>query len=128
MSLNHTNRERAQLAWGAALPRWIGLLADACDRANQRAVAERLGKSGGYVSRVLNRAYAGSYEEAEKIVLAAYADEHVLCPALGAAPIEMPLRTCIRNRRRRRPANWAQVQFARTCPGCPNNTDRSEEE
>lgn len=125
MSVN-LNRERAIVAWGTDLPRWIALLADACDRTNQRVVADRLGKSGGYVSRVLNRAYAGSYEEAEKIVRAAYADEHVLCPALGATPIEMPLRTCIRNRRRARPANWAQVAFARACPGCSNNTDRTD--
>lgn len=122
---NASNADRARAAWGADMPPWIGLLASACDASNQKAVAERLGKSGGYVSRVLNRNYAGSYEEAETIVRAAYGKEDVVCPIWG--PI--PLASCIRNRRRKGPAqNQSQLAHARTCPSCPNNSDRREED
>lgn len=119
-----TNRENAERAWGADMPAWVGILADACDRTNQRAVAERIGKSSGYVSRVVRRTYAGSYAEAEQIVRAALSPERVMCPLYG----DMALKTCITNRRRPRPANWLHVQFAKACPDCPNNTDRPDEE
>jgi hypothetical protein len=120
-----TNLDRARAAWGADMPAWIGLLASACDATNQRAVAERIAKSGGYVSRVINRNYAGSYEEAETIVRAAYGNEDVVCPLWG--PI--PLSSCIRARRRKAaPQNQAHLAHARTCPTCPNNEDRREED
>lgn len=116
-----SNVDRARTSWGADMPAWVGLLASACDAANQRSVADRLGRSGGYVSRVLNRSYAGSYDEAETIVRAAFGNEDVVCPIWGA----IPLASCLRNRRRRGvPQNQAQLLFARTCPTCPMNTDR----
>lgn len=120
----NTNLERATRAWtapGTELPRWVRLLATACDTTNQRVVAERLGKSGGYVSRLLSRSYAGSYEEAETLVRAAYGDEDVVCPLWSA----IPLSSCIRNRRRKAPPrNQAHHLHAATCPNCPINTDR----
>lgn len=119
-----TNRDKALAAWAPETPAWVLLLADACDRTNQRSVADTLGKSGGYVSRLVNRSYAGSYPEAEQLVRARLGAEEVMCPLFG----RMPLKTCIRNRRRERPANWAQVRFSQTCPDCPNNTDRNEED
>ena len=117
-----TNLERATAAWGLSPPDWIALLARSCDATNQRLVADRLAKSSGYVSRVLSRTYAGDYAEAERQVRATFGAERVLCPVFG----DMGLRTCITNRRRTRPANWAHVQLARTCPDCPNNTDATE--
>lgn len=120
-----TNRERAAAAWAPEVPAWIGLLAGAADATSQRAVADRLGKSAGYVSRVINRAYAGDYAEAERQVRATFGAEEVTCPLpFGGA---IPLRTCIRNRRRRTPANWMHLEHARACPGCPNNTDHEED-
>lgn len=124
MSGNLNNRERAAIAWAPEPPPWVLLLADACDRANQRQVGDRLGRSSGYVSRIISRSYAGSYAEAEVQVRAAFGAEEVMCPLYGP----MPLRTCIRNRRRERPANWLHVQFAQRCPDCPNNTDRNPDE
>jgi hypothetical protein len=117
-----TNLDRAAAAWGAEMPRWVRLLASACDTASQKFVADRLGKSGGYVSRLVNRSYAGSYEEAEKLVRAAYGDEDVACPLWGA----IPLASCIRNRRRKGPPrNALHHAHAATCPTCPNNSDRA---
>lgn len=126
MSLNLTNRDKAVIAWRPDAPAWVLLLAEHCDRTNQRAVADRLGKSSGYVSRLINRSYAGSYPEAEQLVRARFGAEDVMCPVFGT----MPLKTCIRHRRRARPANWMQLRLAGACPDCPNNTDRptSEEE
>jgi hypothetical protein len=118
-----TNVDRATAAWGHDMPAWVRLLASACDGANQRAVGDRLGKSSGYVSRILNRNYAGSYREAETLVRAAYGAEDVACPLWG--PI--PLSSCIRNRRREGPPrNQAHHLHAVHCPACPNNSDRRQ--
>lgn len=129
------NLHRAEEAWGLPLPRWIALLAEECDRTSQRAAGAAIARSSGYVSRLVNRSYAGDYAEAEKLVLAAFGDDQVACPVVGA-PI--PLKTCIRNRRRTgapaagrpgaavAPASWLGHHFARTCPACPNNLDRSD--
>lgn len=118
----NNNRAKAVTAWGAEAPMWVLTLADACDRTNQRAVADQLGKSGGYVSRIINRSYAGSYPEAEQLVRATLSAEEVVCPLYG----QMPLKTCIRNRRRPRAVNWLHAQFAQSCPTCPNNTDHPQ--
>ncbi|MCH4893403.1 hypothetical protein GO308_09805 [Sphingomonas sp. SFZ2018-12] len=102
------------------MPEYIRLLAIACDRSNQRAVAERLGKSSGYVSRIINRRYAGSYVEAETLIRAAYGADEVDCPLFG----EIPLASCVHNRRRKPPfVNSIQHHFAATCPSCAFNTD-----
>lgn len=117
---NVTNLARAATAWGDDMPAWVRLLASACDTDNQRIVGDRLGKSSGYISRLINRSYAGSYPEAERIVRAAYGDEDVACPLFG--PI--PLASCLRARRRKGPPrNQLHHQYAATCPACPINTD-----
>lgn len=117
-----TNLDRARIAWGEDMPPWVRLLASACDAGNQRLVGERLDRSSGWVSRILNRNYAGSYEEAETIVRAAYGNEDVVCPLWGS----IPLASCVRNRRRKGPPqNQAHLLHARACPTCPNNSDRA---
>jgi hypothetical protein len=125
MSLNasSTNAERAVAAWGDEMPAWVRLLASACDIDNQRVVGDRLGKSSGYISRLINRSYAGSYAEAERLVRAAYGGEDVECPLFG--PI--PLSSCMRARRRKGPPrNQLHHQYASACPTCPNNSDGAE--
>lgn len=121
MAVNQTsNIARATSAWGADLQQWVRLLASACDASNQRVVAERLGKSSAYVSRIVNRLYTGSYAEAEVLVRRYFGAEEVLCPIFG--PI--PEKSCILNRRRKgTPRNYYERQFASACPDCPNNPD-----
>ena len=117
-----TNLDRARAAWGEDMPAWVRLLASACDASNQRQVGDRLDKSSGYISRILNRNYAGDYREAELQVRAVYGSDDVVCPLWG--PI--PLASCLRNRRREGPPrNQAHHLHDRTCPTCPNNTDRA---
>lgn len=127
MSLNpnSTNLERARAAWGDDLPRWVSLLAAACDRTSQRTVAERIESAGfrcssGMISRLINRKYPASYAEPERAVLAVYGGDDVPCPLFG--PI--PLSSCIRSRRRKGPPrNPAHHKYAAACPTCVNNTD-----
>jgi hypothetical protein len=118
-----SNVERAVFAW-ADCPEWVLDLARSCDASSQGAVADRLGKSGGYVSRILNAKYTGSYDEAERQVRAILAGDEVDCPAFGP----MPLSTCIRARRRKTPPiNTLQRCFAQHCPTCPLNSDRKDD-
>ena len=124
MSLNLTNLDKARAGWPAPTPEWIALLATACDRAGQISVGAALGYSSGTVSRIINGKYPGDLVEVEKQVRAAFGAERVMCPVFG----DMALKTCIANRRRERPRNWAQAELGRACPDCPNNTDRPEEE
>jgi hypothetical protein len=126
MAANHTfsltNLDRARQAWGEDMPPWVRLLGSACDSANQRQVGQRLGRSSGWVSRVLNATYGGSYEEAETLILAAYGNEGVVCPVFGA----IPLSSCVRARRRKAPPqNQSHRWLAAACPICPNNSDRA---
>jgi hypothetical protein len=120
-----TNLARAEVAWGGELPRWIKLLADACDKASQRAVADRLSAAGfscssGTISKLLNRKYPASMAEPERAVLATFGGDDVACPLHGL----IPLQSCIRNRRRKGPPrNAAQHEFAAACPSCPFNSD-----
>ncbi len=118
-----TNIDRAERAWGATMPEWVRLLATACDRTSQNAVGAKLGKSSGYVSRVINGNYNGDLREAEGLVRATFGSETVQCPVMG--PI--PLASCRQNRRRKGTAvNLLHRLWARHCPDCPNNTDRAE--
>jgi len=120
-SAPQSNLAKAHAAWGASMPPWVRLLASACDATNQRQVGDRLGKSSGYISRLINQDYAGSYDEAERLVRAIYGNEELICPLWGA----IPLASCLINRRRKAPPrNAAHHLHAATCPTCPNNTDR----
>lgn len=125
MTVNHTitNLDRAVAAWGDTMPDWIRMLANAADRTNQRAVEIKLNRKGGYVSKILNRRYAGSYEEAETLVRVTFGSDQVECPIMGS----IPLGSCVRNRRRRSPpVNQMHHLWARSCPTCALNTDREE--
>lgn len=115
-----TNLDRARLAWGADMPRWVQLLASAADTTSQRAAADRLGKSSPYVSRIIRNDYPGDLAEAEKLVRAAWGQEDVVCPLWG--PI--PLSSCMTARRRTAPPSSAVHHlYRRACPTCPNNSD-----
>lgn len=113
------NIDRARLAWGDA-PRWVLLLAHACDATSQREAGDRIGKSAGYISRVLNNRYTGDLAEAERLVRAAWGAEDVDCPLYGL----IPLASCMTSRRRTAPpTNSVHRLYRRTCPTCPNNSD-----
>lgn len=119
-----TNVDRVIAGWGANAPEWVMLMAREADATNQRIVAERIGKSGPYVSRVIKHTYAGDYAEAERLVRATFAAELVTCPIWGE-PIPLP--ACMRNRRRPGPGTSdAERRYLQHCPRCPHNNDKEK--
>ena len=86
---------------------------------------EKISRNASYVSRIINRDYAGSYEEAERLVRAAWGNEDVLCPVWNES---IPLASCMNNRRRKgAPKNTFEHLYDGACPNCPNNTDIASE-
>ena len=114
------NRKTAGANWGEAPPRWIAVLALACDQTNQRQVAQKLGKSSGYISRLLSKSYTGDMAEAERLVLSSLAADRVDCP-FWKRPI--PLSSCMRARRRQHPRGEVFIAHRRACDACHLNTD-----
>lgn len=124
MSPQATNLSNAREAWGADFPAWVELLATYADRNGQKAAGAKIGRSGGYVSRVVRRNYTGSYAEAEQLVVARLGDGNVVCPEFG----EISRASCLRNRRRTAPpTNFLQRRFSEACPACPLNPDIQED-
>ena len=114
------NVEKAIAAWGEP-PRYIMILAEHCDRSSQRRVADQAGLSSAYISKLINRCYEASYDEAERIILARFSGDTVTCPIFGA---QIALRTCIRQRRYEGPVvNMLHRQWRLHCPNCPHNLD-----
>ena len=118
-----TNVMRAEAAWGTDMPGWVQLLAQAADRLGQKAAGELIGRSGGYVSRVLRNDYPGDMAEAERIVLAKLSHTDVQCPEFGL----IPQSSCFRNRRQAGDrSTFLRRRFADACPQCRLNPDRKD--
>ncbi|MBA4779178.1 MAG: hypothetical protein A2792_19765 [Sphingomonadales bacterium RIFCSPHIGHO2_01_FULL_65_20] len=121
-----TNIQRATAAWGADMPAWVRLLASAADATNQRKAGEKINRNAGVISRVLNRNYAGSYPEIERLVRAAWGNEDVLCPVWNDT---IPLASCMNLRRKKGfPGNVVENLYYQACPTCPNNTDTASDQ
>lgn len=122
MSVNQSN---AAAAWGENPPRYVLLLAQACDVTSQRDAGRKIGRSSATVSKVLNQRYPGSYAEVEQLVVSVFAADRVRCPVFDTA---IALATCIRNRRRKGSArNSVHLMYDRACPNCPNNLERFDD-
>ncbi|MCV9907169.1 Mu-like prophage major head subunit gpT family protein [Brucella sp. HL-2] len=52
-----TNIDKARAAWNGEIPDWIVILAEACDRESQSAIARKVGYSASAVSQVLSNTY-----------------------------------------------------------------------
>lgn len=75
--------EKANTAWGADLPDWVLVLAEACSKTNQSTVARRIDYSPAVVSSVLSNSYKGDIGRVEQMVRGALMSETVTCPLLG---------------------------------------------
>lgn len=110
-----SNLARAREAWGSAAPEWIMVLAEACDRASQSAIAVRLGVSSATVNRALVRAYAGRLDRLEARVRGELMGTTVSCPVLG----EITRRRCADAQARPyAPTNDLRIELRRACPLC----------
>lgn len=75
---------KARASWGDALPDWVLILAEACQRTSQTAVAKRLDYSGSAISLVIGNKYQkGDIRRVEQMVRGTLIGETVACPALG---------------------------------------------
>ncbi len=106
----------AKEAWGEAVPDWVFMLATACDRTSQNAVAKQLGYSGSVISAVLKHSYIGGYDNVEKTVRGALMAETLDCPVLG----DLPQHICLRHQKHAmngNPTSSMRVQLSRMCRG-----------
>lgn len=75
---------KARAAWGDDMPEWVRVLAEACQRTSQTAVAKRLDYSGSAISLVIGNKYQkGDIRRVEQMVRGTLMGETVPCPALG---------------------------------------------
>lgn len=116
------NLDRARAAWGDPLPDWVDLLARSCDASSQRRVADRLGKSNGYVNRLVSATYAGDLTEAEKLVRANLDTARIACPAFSASITQRQCLDYRRGTRARHPGLRRHIEGI--CRECIHNPDR----
>lgn len=102
MAAKLNNIDKARVAWNGEIPDWIVILAEACDRESQSAIARKVGYSPSAISQVLSNTYQnGDIARVEQAVRGALMSETVDCPVMG----EMPHNTCIQ---------WQRKPFATT--------------
>ena len=108
---------KARAAWGANVPSWVIALAEACAKASQNRVAQRLGVSASLVSSVLANKYPGDVERIAEICRGEFERQTIACPVLGdIAPL-----ACRRwqlRADRLRTGNNQNARMFRACRGC----------
>lgn len=119
--MSGVNLAAAQAAWGEAIPDWIVVLADECDRGGQGATARRVGIAKSTINEVVRRTYKARLGNIEQKVRGALMGTTVDCPVLGEIGVDL----CLENQRRPfSAANPIRVQLHRTCPTCPHKRTR----
>jgi len=121
---------RATAAWGNALPDWVLVLAETCQKSTQSAVAKRLSYSPAVVSAVLSNSYQkGDMAKLEQMVRGALMAETVVCPMLG----DVARNVCLDwQSKPYSPTSSHRVTMYRACrDGCHNSrisTDRGDDD
>lgn len=112
-----SNVALARRTWGEAAPEWVIVMAEACDRLGQTAIARKLGVSGTQVNQVLHNHYK-RVDRLEQRVRGELMKQCVTCPVLG----EITKRRCMDEQGRTQfaPTNAVRVELRRACPRCPN--------
>lgn len=119
--MSRANLAAAQAAWGEAIPDWIVVLADECDRGGQGATARRIGIAKSTINEVMRRTYKARLGNIEQKVRGALMGTTVVCPVLGEIGVDL----CLENQRRPfSAANPIRVQLHRTCPTCAHKRTR----
>ncbi len=117
--VNVTARAKARSAWGEALPDWVDVLAEECDRHSGVVIAKRINYSGAVVSAVLAGKYKGDIGKVEAKVRGALMGEIVHCPVLD----EITKDRCIAEQGRKFAATSStRAKLFRACrAGCPHS-------
>lgn len=118
--------EIAKAAWGDALPDWVLVLAEACEKTSQAKAAKELGVSASQISQVLRAKYRGALANIETQVRGRWMREIVMCPALG----ELALHDCANWRAETKSFNGVnslRVRMYRACNRCPIHIGETEE-
>ncbi len=124
----NSDREIVALdAWDGALPDWVAVLVQECDRASQSAVAEKTGLSATAVSLAIRKRYPGNMKTIESAVRDVFMSAPVQCPALKA---EIESGVC--RKYRKRAETWThgnpfRVRMIRACRACPKFKPSSDE-
>lgn len=110
---------KALAAWGAEIPDWIVVLANAIDEASQNKVAERLAYSAAVLSQVINNRYKAPLTGIEQAVRGALMAATVDCPVVG----ELASDACLAHQKAPwSPHNPQRIAFYRACrQGCPHS-------
>lgn len=109
---------RAEEAWGADLPDWVRVLAEAADRTSQAKAAAAVGYSAATVSYVLKGTYTGDLTKVEQAVRASLMEADVECPELGT----LRLADCLDWQTKAaayEPTSSRRLLMYRACNACP---------
>lgn len=117
MADDRTMAQKANLAYGPALPDWIAGLAELADRIGLKETAARVNYSPSTVSCVINNKYLGDLAAVETRARLALMDGQVDCPILG----EIDRAQCFHEQDEPFRATSAQrVQLFHACQVCEN--------
>lgn len=110
------NQIKARAAWGDAIPDWVVMLAEICDRSSQNKAAAHIGYSPGVVNAVLKNVYPADLTKVQRAVEGAFGKLVVECPVLG----EVKANICITHQRKRLTTGHAMsIRLWRACrSGC----------
>lgn len=117
--------EKAQAAWGAALPDWVLGLAKVCAESSQSKVASRMNRSASLVSAVLANSYKGSLDAVEEVYRGVFELAVVECPALGTIPTN-ECRDWQMKAGRFVNVNSQRVAMYRACHACPRYRSKTD--
>jgi len=115
------NVAAVNVAWTGNVPDWVMVLAKACDLTSQRAVADRIKRSGALVNQVLKNTYPGDLTSVEKRVKATLMADTVICPGIGS---EIALEICLEHQDHARARNRAsafRAQMSLACRQCSHS-------
>ena len=118
MAAKLNNIDKARSAWNGEIPDWIVILAEACDRESQSAIARKVGYSASAISQVLSNSYQnGDIARVEQAARGALMAETVDCPVMG----EIAHNTCIQWQRKPfATTNSHRIRMHQACrSGCP---------
>lgn len=115
----------AREAWGAALPDWVLILAEAASAKSATEIAKRLDYSTSLVSSVCRKRYTGDLSRVEAKVRGVLMAETVDCPVLG----DINRAICIDEQAKKFFGTSAiRTRLYRACPACQHSLQRQREE